>query len=267
MKRNHLGHCMHLANIPKLNPPQVRPCKVCYSHSYVWGMIDFNKPPKESRGYELEPSGTLIAYNRCIECGFVFSPSFDNWSSDEWSQFVYNDIYALIDPGGVDERPRGNAIFLQNLFGASKGDISILDYGCGNGKLAENLVRYGFRDTCNYDPLIPQFSAQPGRKFSVVTCFEVFEHLADPATVAKSICDLVDKEGLIIFSTLLQPSDFEDRGLYWWYVNPRSGHISIFSRDALTRMFRKWGFTIVSINEGLHVAFQSIPHFARHLFA
>jgi FkbM family methyltransferase len=69
----------------------------------------------------------------------------------------------------------------------------------------------------------------------------------------------------VVFSTLVQPADFDKIGLAWWYVGPRNGHISLFSRQALREVWNRQGFKIASFNDNLHIAFRKIPSFAKHL--
>ncbi len=59
--------------------------------------------------------------------------------------------------------------------------------------------------------------------------------------------------------------DFAAWGLGWWYVGPRDGHISIFSRKSLIAAWRRFGFTLGSFNDNFHVAFRKLPNFAKHL--
>ena len=76
--------------------------------------------------------------------------------------------------------------------------------------------------------------------------------------------ELLSDPGLIIFSTLLQPADIEQQGLSWWYVGPRNGHVSLFSRESLERLLNPYGLTFGSFNDGFHVLFREVPDFARH---
>ena len=72
-------------------------------------------------------------------------------------------------------------------------------------------------------------------------------------------------ESLLLFSTLLQPSDFGGVGLSWWYVGPRNGHISLHSKTSLTTLLKQCGLNMISANEGLHIGFRELPYFAKAL--
>jgi hypothetical protein len=64
---------------------------------------------------------------------------------------------------------------------------------------------------------------------------------------------------------LLQPPDFDQQRLNWWYVAPRNGHVSIFSRPALTAAWERHGYKVLSFNDTIHLAFRTLPQFLAHL--
>jgi SAM-dependent methyltransferase len=123
----------------------------------------------------------------------------------------------------------------------------------------------GFPVAVTYDPMTPEHAHHPQGKFELVTCFETLEHLPDPAAGIASILEYVADPGLIFFTTLVQPGDFNNYGLHWWYVGPRNGHVSIFSKQALTRAFGRHDYKLVSFNDNVHLAFRTLPPFLAHL--
>jgi len=250
----------------RLSPPGPKACKICGALALVYGEVDFNKSCAEAIGTVLPRSGIAIAYNRCPKCEFLFSTSFDRWTTRDFLENIYNDRYAAIDPDYEAVRPAASAALLDRAFETRKAEISILDYGGGNGALARRLVAAGFRSAETYDPLVAEFATLPSGKFSVLACFETLEHTPDPLGAIKQITTLVDEPGIVVLSTVVQPADFAVQGLGWWYVGPRNGHISIFSRQSLVAAWSAFGFTVASVDHASHVAFRKIPDFARHLF-
>ncbi len=239
------------------------PCKICGETSPVFGVVDFHKSCEEARGKQLASSGVPIAYRRCPRCGFVFTNAFDPWDIEDFRRSIYNADYRLVDPDCVEARPVGNARLVAETFAASRQSIRILDYGGGSGLLAERLRAEGFAAQ-TYDPF-SQWNRLPGETFDLITAFEVMEHLPDPRATAASMVSLLRQPGAILFSTLVQPEDFLQQGLRWWYAAPRNGHVSLHTRSSLAGLFRPLGWHVVSFNAALHLAYRTVPPFARHL--
>jgi hypothetical protein len=45
----------------------------------------------------------------------------------------------------------------------------------------------------------------------------------------------------------------------WWYVGPRNGHISLFSKQALELALSRYGFKTLSLDACHHLAFRTLP--------
>ena len=129
--------------------------------------------------------------------------------------------------------------------------------------LARALAEEGFHAT-TYDPLTA-FSSRPQGRFDLITCFEVMEHLPFPDRTLADINHLLAEEGVLLFSTLTQPANFDELGLRWWYVGPRNGHVSLYSRRSLAILFEKCGMVLVSLTDLVHMAFRKLQAFASHL--
>jgi SAM-dependent methyltransferase len=242
-----------------------RPCKICGVPSSLFGVVDFNRSCDEARGLYLPLSGIAIYYRRCPTCGLLFTNSFDDWTEADFKQYIYNDDYSTLDPEYNEIRPAVNAQFIARAFDKDKSRLRVLDYGGGNGLLSESLRNNGFLATQTYDPFAPEFSRPPTGKFEIVSCFETIEHLPDPAAGIAALASFVAEPGIVLFSTLVQPADFATQRMNWWYIGPRNGHISIFTKLSLEIAWKQQGFTIGSCNDNLHVAFRRVPDFASHL--
>jgi SAM-dependent methyltransferase len=241
------------------------PCKICRGVALLYGVVDFNRNCEIPDGIKLALSGTPIYYRRCSECKFLFTDAFDDWSIEQFKAHIYNEEYKLIDPGYCSLRPRANADVVARLWGAIKTETRVLDFGGGNDVFCTALRDAGFPVAVTFDPMVPEHATRPEGKFDLVTSFETFEHLPDPSAGIASVLEFAADPGLIFFTTLLQPIDIEQERLNWWYVGPRNGHVSLFSREALTKAWNRYGYRVASLNDNTHFAFRTLPAFLAHL--
>ncbi|HET9030418.1 MAG TPA: class I SAM-dependent methyltransferase [Candidatus Aquilonibacter sp.] len=237
-------------------------CKICGHATAAFGEVDFSKNCEELA----EPAtGERVRYERCSVCGFVFTRHFDSWNHERFAERVYNADYGRFDLDYEETRPRNMARLLVNTFGDSLRERSLLDYGSGSGRFVEE-VRPFVAHAAGFDPFTASDASLLDRRYDIVTCFEVLEHETDPMRAIRRLA-LAASNGIVVHSTLVQNAEFDARGIEWWYIAPRNGHVSIFSRAALATAWQRVGFQVASMNDDLHVAFASIPPFARRLFS
>ena len=238
-------------------------CKCCDAQAELYGVVDFHKNCEVIRRKVLALAGIPIYYYRCPACAFIFTTAFDDFTKDDFHRWIYNDEYVLVDPDYKTLRPQANARFLSQVFASGKPQ-RMLDYGGGNGLLAELLRTNGFSDVITYDPFNPLFAVLPEDHFDCIVSFEVAEHSPDPVSTFAEMNKLLKNPGVIFFSTLVQPQNIDQIGLNWWYAGPRNGHVSLFSRVSLATVAQRFGLKFGSMNDNFHVLFREVPAFARH---
>lgn len=254
--------------LPALRPasPTAQPCKICGGAATLYGVVDFNKHCVSPGHPPLLPlCGVPVYYRRCATCGFLYTDAFDDWSVEDFRAHIYNDGYAALDPEYAVVRPRDNASLVERFWGELRTNLRVLDFGGGNDMLCATLRAKGFHTAVTYDPIAPEFARRPEGKFDLVTCFETIEHMPDPMAGIGAIIECSAEPGLILYSTSLQPNDLHLFGLSWWYVAPRNGHVSMFSKESLAVAFGRHGYKTVSFNHCVHCAFRTLPTYLAHV--
>lgn len=247
-------------------PLQAPSCQVCGGQSEWLDAVDFNKSCEEARGTFLPQSGVLVGYALCGDCGFCFAPQICAWSAEAFERWIYNDTYVRVDPDYLGVRPRNNADELVKLFPQAPA-ARHLDYGGGNGMLANILRERGWQSS-SYDPLLERDKAHESRgPFDLITAFEVFEHVPDVNALIRDLERLRTATGIILFSTLVSDGEVRpNRPIRWWYAAPRNGHISLFSRKSLGVLASRLSVNFASFSNAFHVFFRTVPPWAQHLF-
>ncbi len=245
---------------------QATECKCCGGVSLMVCVVDFNKHCNESTMERTPLRGVPVYYHLCKSCGFIFTRFFDNWTDSDFVKYVYNSQYDLVDPSLNEIRPVNNAKRIAGSFGSFAERISILDWGGGSGKFAEELKRHKFSRVDSCDPFHDCDSQQAADRYDIITSFEVAEHLIDPTQLPRASDLLLKESGAVIYSTLLIPDDIRGKEGSWWYLSPRNGHVSLHSKESLSILWKRFGYSTIHFDDGYtHMAFKELPAFARHL--
>jgi SAM-dependent methyltransferase len=102
---------------------------------------------------------------------------------------------------------------------------------------------FGVRSTVAsvYDPGLPEGA------FAGVTAWDLVEHLADPLAALAELRRLLRPRGWIFLSTPDAGSlTARALGRHWHYLDPLQ-HITVFSRDNLTRLLKQAGFSVLRL--------------------
>lgn len=178
-----------------------------------------------------------VAYYQCPRCHFVQT------ENPYWLQEAYSDAISELDTGILKRNiidATKTSIFIRKNF--SQSEKIFLDYGAGIGtfvRLMRDLGHpfWGFDKYSKYS--IASFFALDdseafgeGKKFTVISAFEVFEHLVNPLEEIGKLFQLTDT---LIFSTNLIPKGKDLSS--WWYLSTESGqHVSFYSLKAFYQL-------------------------------
>ncbi|RMF12394.1 MAG: class I SAM-dependent methyltransferase [Alphaproteobacteria bacterium] len=138
---------------------------------------------------------------------------------------------------------------------ANLGD-SYLDVGCGNGIYVDQIagrVRALGVDINEYD----SWAERPGLfqtadatalpfdddYFDTVSCFEVIEHISDPARVVRELARVARKNVIVTVPNCALPEYLRQSGLSFYHFTDRS-HVNFFDLDALRKLLESAGLEV-----------------------
>lgn len=123
------------------------------------------------------------------------------------------------------------------IWGGGNKDFAILDYGGGTGLLVRLLRDVGFEafwsDEYCQNIFARGFEYNTKIKPSLITSFEVFEHLPNPKEQIHTMLSICPN---LLFSTELLPSEIPPycgKNLWWYYGFSHGQHISFYTKKSL----------------------------------
>jgi hypothetical protein len=197
----------------------------------------------------------LIKIYYCKKCNFYFS-------SNGNSQIEYNNYYTTINRYSVptahfsDKDQKTYKYITQNI---EHTNTSILDYGAGNGKLAELLLK-SFNNVNTYNIGYEKFFI----KYDLLILSHVLEHIYDLNTFIKNISQNVNDNGLLY----IEVPNAE------YYKDLSSGplqkinieHINFFSKFALNKLLLTHNYYAINIIDDFFMLNNSKYYIIRCLF-
>lgn len=221
-------------------------CKVCGCAAHLFDTVDFNKFC-DGDPYRLGLSGINVTYFRCDNCDCIFTTLFDEWTQDDFTNFIYNDEYIKVDPCYTFQRPFDTSIWMRQRL-PDVTDSHFLDFGAGSGILACLMNEFGYSFS-SYDPF--SNPVRPVGPFDAVTAFEVIEHSPKPLETFEQILAFMPQRKILLVGQSLQPDDIMEIGGSWWYMAPRNGHCTTYSERTFKVIAEKFGLRL-KIGSGLY---------------
>lgn len=189
-----------------------------------------------------------VDYFQCTNCKTIFCDALDNDN--------------LIGGGAHEERnTQQNYLRIERINNLThtikKEDVFILDFGCGFGRLVDDLKKDGFENTFGYDLYNEQFSLLPEKnKYHIVVSVELFEHLSFPYVEIDAIYRSLKDIGYVYIETGFLNAAW-DEGLKDEdnpYINPAAGHSTIYTHHGLDVLMASKGFKVEQkFNRHCHV--------------
>lgn len=156
-------------------------------------------------------------------------------------KLIFVDRLQLVSPGVEKERyslhdnsqrSKGYEAFLSRLIEPINSHLpktaAGLDFGEGPYPMLRELFQEaGFTNISGFDPYFNPDSGVLNQKYDFITCCEVIEHMSKPSIQIKDLIAMVNKRGILIFSTGVFNSEIDFSS--WHYINDET-HINIFSQ-------------------------------------
>ena len=214
-------------------------CPICNSNTQFFT----DKKDRFKQRYE---------YFRCDRCKFLFDKELiinkDNLQK-KVNNVYQEDYFQKIDKGwqvrgDKISRKINNFLKIYRLIKPLKRNISILDYGGGNGYITSKISK-NF-NVFYYDKYAkPVYN--PGKykildkaiKAEIVYAVELVEHITN-FEEWNVLSQLVSN--VLIFTTELSDGIKDKELVKWWYLNPDAGHTSVYSLGSLGLLAKKYGF-------------------------
>jgi len=190
-------------------------CRVCGA-----GTKDFQDP--QSR----------LEYYYCETCEFIFKAECAIVSvEEEKAEYdLHNNSYE--DEGYVN---MFREFLKKSVLPFTPPGKRALDFGSGpEPVLAKVLaVEYGYEPDI-YDLFYSPDKVYQGKKYDLITCTEVVEHLREPLKYFELFKELLKEDGIVAIMTHFHPRD-QDKFLKWFYRREHT-HISFFAPKTMEYM-------------------------------
>jgi 2-polyprenyl-3-methyl-5-hydroxy-6-metoxy-1,4-benzoquinol methylase len=210
-------------------------CKICSSNSGPFSGAEILNKYK-------------IQYFKCPECGFIQTEE-PFWLEEAYSEVINRSDIGLIARNIVLSNT--TKIILKFLFGKNK---KFLDYGAGYGVFVRLMRDFGFdfywTDKFSDNLFAKDFEADLTGKYELLTAYEVFEHLVQPA---EELEEMLKHSDSILFSTFLVPASNPKPGEWWYYAPDHGQHIALYSKKSLEVLAKKFNLNLYTNGKNLHL--------------
>ncbi|OGV76693.1 MAG: hypothetical protein A3K19_18145 [Lentisphaerae bacterium RIFOXYB12_FULL_65_16] len=219
-------------------------CRICTSSSLRFGeatLIDRHR----------------TAYYQCPTCGFV-QTSDPTWLADAYANAVTD-----TDIGLISRNLLHAAIARALITVVFDARATFLDYGAGYGMFVRLMrdagydFRYHDKHCRNLFATGLEVTAPSSTAFTMLTAFEVLEHLADPIA---GVDEMLRYSDAILFTTELVSSPAPSPDAWWYYGLEHGQHISFFTVPALEILADRFGLRLSTNRKNIHLLTRrSIP--------
>jgi hypothetical protein len=195
---------------------------------------------------------TGVRYHECLVCEFIsmdeaflLTPEQEKKRYDAHENSVEDPSYVEYFRRFIDAAVKGN----------SKAGGRGLDFGSGPSPVLATILErdYGFTMDI-HDPFYAPEKPFLGKRYDLVTCTEVVEHLSQPLAYFRLFEGLLEDDGLLAIMTSFHPQD--DEAFLNWHYRRDASHISFYTLKTMERIAREVGLRIVYSDGERYTAFR-----------
>ena len=195
-----------------------------------------------------------IDYFECTSCAFIFRDRLNIISAGE-ELAIYNNHENHVDD------PRYTAYFRRFIESAVLPFFDAprigLDFGSGPEPVLATVLEKNYRFSMDiYDLFYAPEKKYQGKRYYLLTCTEVIEHLLDPLHYFRLFNSLLHNNGLLAVMTLFHPGS--DEAFRQWFYPRDPSHISFYSIKSIQLLAEKSGFQLVYTDCIRYSAFKKI---------
>lgn len=190
-----------------------------------------------------------VTYDQCRTCHLVLSRTHRQLSDESWTR-LNREYHAFLgstqnkdDPRWMDRLAyQAQSILTLRRQSLLPYDHPWVDYGCGDGKLADMLAASGvlLNKYDKYMRLSRQYLTDEqflSEKYDLIVSTSVFEHVRSIAPL-NEMNEHLSPHGVLAIHTLVAEEIPKDPS--WFYFLPP--HSAFFTNSSMSILFKTWGF-------------------------
>ena len=191
-----------------------------------------------------------VKYCKCSQCGYVQT------EDPYWLEEAYNTPINDSDTGMIMRNlwlKNITATLIYFLFTKEK---KFLDYGGGYGVFVRLMRDVGFdfywqdKHSKNMFAKGFEFSSSDNTNVELLTCFEAFEHFADPLAEFEKLLTISPN---ILLSTEFIPEPTPPPGDWWYYGTEHGQHIGFFQKKTFDFLAKKYNLFFYTNGQNIHL--------------
>jgi SAM-dependent methyltransferase len=181
-------------------------------------------------------------YHHCNKCDFIFLDEAFFVSEEKEKERYLKHQNSIENKGYVAMFEK----FLGDIDKIKKNIKTALDFGSGPNDVLKQLLERKNIQTDVYDAYFATEKIFENKKYDLITCTEVLEHINNPLETLKLLKKHLNNKGILAIMTLFHP-DIEQFNS-WWYITDET-HITFYNKTTFEIIAKKLGFNIIYLDQ------------------